>query len=171
MASASCPSTGRHVDEHAASFECLPLHLAEPRIIIRCRGNQSVALTPVSSSPSPEAYRLLLHPKVTGPDKPVAAHRVVITAASGGNVATDVIDPKQSWYIRPGVLECHQLHLLVNVDGLVQARLPRGLFQQAVDLSLHLSIALAELVPFIFAEIGAVVAFAGRLQGTLHQIG
>ena len=87
--------------------------------------------------------------------KPVAAHRVGLTAARGGNMAADVVDPQHGWHILPDVLQGQELHLLVDVDGLRQAALLRGLVQQAVELGLHLGIRRAEFVAFVFAEIGA----------------
>jgi hypothetical protein len=121
MANASCPSTGGQVNQYALSFVYLPVYLVEPRRIIRRRGTQLVAPTPFAWPRCCRADRLLLHPKVTRPDEAIATHRVVLTAASRGNVATDVIDPQQGWDIAPGVLERHHLHLLVEIDGLLHS--------------------------------------------------
>src|ERR671925_126837 len=47
----------------------------------------------------------LLHPKIPRSDVPVAAHGVLVTAAGGGDMAADVVDPQHGRDILPDVLE------------------------------------------------------------------
>src|SRR5215475_4632615 len=78
----------------------------------------------------------LLHPKIPRSDVPVAAEGVLLTAAGGGNVAADVVDPQHGRHGLPDVFEGYHLDLLVEVDGFGHGSLLRGLVQETIELSL-----------------------------------
>src|SRR5262245_23352944 len=97
-----------------------------------------------------------LHPKIPRPYVPIPAHGILVTAAGGGDMTADVIDPQHGRNILPDVLQGDHLHLLVDVDGLVHAWLPSGQIQQTIELSLHLEIVRIELVTLVLAEERAI---------------